>query len=109
MSESRAHEGAPATSRLDTVGWALAFIWAVVAMLANVGWAWLLIGLGAIVLGMQAALRIFERRASFFWIACGFALLAGGLWQLFQLMLPLTPLLLILVGLAILFGALRRT
>lgn len=109
MSESGAIQGGVAARRVDAFGWALAFIWVGVAMLANVGWAWLLIGLGVIVLGSQAAARLFQGRTSVFWIACGLVLLAGGLWQLLGLALPLTPFLLILLGVAILFGALRRS
>jgi len=109
MSEMRIPRGAGVSSRADALGWALAFIWVGIAMLANVGWAWLLIGLAAIVLGVQAALRLTQRKASGFWIACGLVLLAGGSWQLFGLRLPLTPILLILLGVGVLLGALRRS
>ncbi len=103
------HTGGPA-SRLDAFGWAAAFIWVGVAMLANVGWAWLLIGLGAIVLCVQAAVRITTGRIGLFWVACGLVLLAGGAWQLFGLTLPLAPFLLILLGAGIFVSAaLRRS
>lgn len=94
--------------RVDAFGWALSFIWLGVALLANVGWAWLLIGLGAITLGSQAALRAYHEKTSGFWIACGLVLLASGLWQLFGLTWPLMPILFILLGVGFLWSALLR-
>ncbi len=107
MSETHIPRNVGVSNRADALGWALALIWIGVAMLANLGWAWLAIGLGAIVLGVQAALRLTHRKASGFWIVCGLVLLAGGLWQLFNLTLPLTPLLLIMLGVGVLLNALR--
>jgi hypothetical protein len=97
--------GGPAR-RIDGLGWALAFIWAGVALLADIGWGWLLAGLGVIILGAQAALRMSRARTSGFWIACGVVLLGSGVWELLRLQWPLAPVLFILVGVAILFSAL---
>ena len=92
--------------RIDGFGWALAFIWVGVALLAGLGWGWLLAGLGVVTLGAQAVLRIVHEKTSGFWIACGVVLLASGLWELLRLHWPLAPVLFILVGVAILLSAL---
>jgi len=92
--------------RIDGFGWALAFIWVGVALLAGLGWGWLLAGLGLVTLGAQAVLRVLHERMSGFWIACGVVLLGSGIWELFRLQWPLAPMLFILVGVAILVNAL---
>lgn len=77
--------------RIDGFGWALAFIWVGVALLADVHWGWLLAGLGVITLGAQVVLRAAHERTSRFWITCGVVLLGSGVWDLFRLRWPLAP------------------
>jgi hypothetical protein len=103
---STAQQTSRLSHRIDGGGWAFAFIWVGVALLADVGWGWLLVGLGLIMLAGQGALRLAHEPSSGFWIACGATLLGSGIWQLLDLRWPLAPVLFILVGLGILVGAL---
>lgn len=93
----------PAT--IDDVGsiaWAVFFIWAGIALLANVPWGWVLVGFGIITLMAQIARWLLNMNIEIFWATCGVVLLAGGLWTLLKLPWPLAPILLILLGIAML-------
>lgn len=76
---SRTAEQHELSAKLDSVGWALFFIWVGIVFLADVGWGWGLLGIGVIIL--------------------------GGLWELIKVPWPLVPILLILCGLVVLWGA----
>jgi hypothetical protein len=94
------------SEKLDAAGWGLFFIWVGIAFLADFGWGWGLVGVAAIILS-EAALRWrLGLKVGGFWIAVGAVFLLGGLWELFRVPWPLAPVLLILCGLAILWGAL---
>jgi hypothetical protein len=93
------------TKKLDAVGWGLFFIWIGIAFLADVGIGVALLGVGIIVLGEQVVRRYFSLKLEWFWLVVGLLLLAGGLWELLKLELPLVPLLLIIVGLVWLISA----
>jgi len=93
------------SQRLDAVGWALFLIWMGIAFLADVGWGWGLLGIGVIILGEAAVRGGLNLKIEGFWIVCGALFFLGGLWQLFHVPWPLPPVLLILVGLAVLWGA----
>ena len=95
-----------AVRRIDAVAWALFFIWVGSSILANISWGWFLVGIGAIVLGAQAAVvRIASEKVNGFWLICGAVFLAAGLWEIFGLTWPLAPLLLILLGVGVLWQA----
>ena len=93
-------------NRIDAIAWALFFIWVGISILTDLGWGWFLVGLGIIVLGAQAAQSREGAPIDGFWIVSGAVFLAGGLWQLLGLTWPLAPLLLILLGAAMLWKAL---
>lgn len=103
--DSRATRNGPSHS-VDSIAWALFFIWIGVAILAGVSWGWSLIGIGLIILGAELVRSTRRLPTSGFWIACGIVLLVGGLWVLFNLSWPLVPVLLILFGLVVLGKAL---
>jgi hypothetical protein len=89
----------PVTSdKIGSVAWAVFFIWAGVALLANVPWGWFLVGVGIITLTAQIARWVLNMNIEIFWAASGGVLLAGGLWTLLNLPWPLVPVLLILLG-----------
>lgn len=98
--------GEALSQKLDTVGWALFFIWVGVAVLADVGWGWGMLGVAAIILGETVVRRLWDLKVEGFWIVVGLMFLAGGLWELFQVPWPLAPILLIACGLAVLWGVL---
>jgi hypothetical protein len=87
---------------LDSVGWAVFFIWVGVAILANVPWGWFFIGVALLILASQFARRLMGLEIEGYWVACGAVLLVGGLWTLLNLPWPLAPMLLILLGVAML-------
>lgn len=113
MSEEKAAQGERAeaverhdlSEKLDASGWALFFIWVGIAFLADVGWGWGLLGVGVIILGEAGVRRYLDLNIEGFWIVCGTLFLLGGLWELLQVPWPLVPALLILCGLAVLWGA----
>jgi len=76
------------------------------ALLAQIGWGWALVGVSVIILGVQAALwqkgDIIDR----FSVVCGLVFLAAGVWLLLGLTWPLVPVLLIVMGVIMLWNAL---
>jgi hypothetical protein len=92
---------------VEGIAWALAFLWLGSGLLARVEWGWLPIGLGLIALGAQAVLLIIRQKPSGFWFACGLVLVAFGIWERLHLQWRLAPVLLILVGAAMLLNTLR--
>lgn len=93
--------------RLDAAGWALFFIWTGVALLAGVGWSWALIGTAVIILAVQAILLFRGEPVDIFMAAVGMVLLGGSVADLYGLPWSFLPAALIVVGVAILGGALR--
>ena len=93
-------------SRFDAVGWALFLIWVGVAWLAGVGWGVGLLGVAAIVLGMQALRRAFGVRVERFWVLVGLGFAVAGLWEWLEIQRPLAPFVLIAIGVFLLIGRL---
>jgi hypothetical protein len=84
------------------VAWATFFLWIGIVMLANVSWGWFLLGVGILTLAIQSARWQMNMKIEGFWVACGAVFLAGGLWTLLNLPWPFVPILLILLGVALL-------
>lgn len=100
---------------IERIGWGLFFIWAGTAFLAHVGWGGSLAGIGAIMLGAQAARTCFGLKIDWFGLALGMCFAVAGLSQLFDLQLDkaaisgwLVPILLIVAGVAALVSAWRH-
>jgi hypothetical protein len=102
---SRTAERHELSAKLDSVGWALFFMWVGIAFLADVGWGWGLLGVGIIILGEAAVRRYLALKIEGFWVVCGLMFLVGGLSELFMVPWPLVPILLILCGMVVLWGA----
>lgn len=81
FSEGSASETA---RRIDSVAWAAFFIWVGIAMLMGVPWDWFLVGVGVLTLAAQFFHWSMDNKVDLFWIACGVAFLAGGVWMLLQ-------------------------
>ena len=108
-SESRSSKQTRGTSRrLDAAGWGLFFIWVGVSTLADLGWGVGLLGVAAIIYFMQAARRLFGRRFEPFWLVVGGGFLLGGIWDLYHIEVSLVPVVLILVGGAMLLSLLQK-
>ncbi len=115
MNSTRASLGQPSSSeggerarQLDSVAWALFFIWVGVSMLVPIPWGWFLVGVAVLILAVQFARWQMGMTIEGFWVACGAVCLAGGLWNVLELPWPLAPILLILLGMALLGRAVVR-
>lgn len=92
------------SERLDSIGWGLFLVWVGFAFLVDMGWGWGLLGVAAIILGEIAYRWNAGLKIEGFWLVVGIMFLAGGLWELFQVPLPLAPILIIFCGGAVLWG-----
>lgn len=95
------------SERLDSIGWGLFLVWVGFAFLIDLGWGWGLVGVAAIILGEAAYRRNAGLKVEAFWVVVGIVFLAGGLWELFNVPLPLAPILIIFCGAAVLWGVLK--
>lgn len=95
--------------KIESAGWATFFIWVGAALLADVGWTWALIGTGMIVLAVQMALYLRGERIDAFMTAVGAVLVGGSIADLYGSPWSVIPAFLIVIGLAMLVDALRRT
>ena len=101
--------------KLDAFGWGLFFIWIGIAFLADVGWGVGFLGIGVIALGAQVARKYFGLPIEQFGLVMGIVFVVWGAWKLLDFQLGettipggLLPILLILVGILLVFSALRR-
>jgi hypothetical protein len=94
--------------KLDAAGWALFFIWVGIALLLDVGWGIGLIGIGLITLAGQGARKYFGLKLEGFWLIVGLLFLVGGIYHVVQVELNLVPILLIIVGVALLVSIFRK-
>lgn len=78
--------------KLDATGWGLFFIWIGTALLANISWGAALLGLGVIVLGIQAARLAFGLAVEGFWLVAGIVFAVGGGWEMLEARLGRAPL-----------------
>ncbi len=101
-------QGSERARQIDSIAWAIFFIWVGVAMLAQIPWGWFLVGVALLILATQFARWQAGIVIETFWIACGTVFLAGGLWNVLDLPWPLAPILLIVFGLALLGKAVVR-
>ena len=101
--------------KLDAVGWGVFFIWIGLAFLAHVGWGIGLLGVGAIALGAQAARKYFGLPVERFGLVIGIVFVLWGALKLLNIQLGeasipggLLPIVLIVVGIALVVSALLR-
>ena len=94
--------------QLDATGWGLFFIWVGVSLLMDLSWGVGLLGVAAIVLLGQAARRSFGLRLELFWVVVGGLFFFGGIWELNGIDVDLLPIVLILVGGALMLSLFRR-
>lgn len=94
---------------LDVVGWALFLIWAGVAWLMEISLGWGIIGTGILILGLQAARVLSHAKVDVFWLIVAMAFVVGGFWELWEVAIPLAPVILIVVGLGLLVWYCTKT
>jgi hypothetical protein len=94
--------------RLESVGWGLFLIMlGGFALVKNVPEGTWLIGAGLIMLGLNAVRLLAGIRASWFTVILGFIALASGVSSVYGVDIPVGPLLIILIGSAIVVRALQ--
>lgn len=96
------------SSMFDTIGWALFFIWVGVAWLMDVGLGYGLLGVGFLTLAMQLVRYFADVKVEGFWIVVGIAFVIGAFWELWSVAIPLVPVVLIAVGVALLLWRVTR-
>lgn len=90
------------SSRYDAAGWAMFFIWVGVAWLADVGLGLGLLGVAAIILGMQGLRKVRRIPVEGFWILVGIGFAIAGFWHWLDIQKPLAPFILIIAGVGLL-------
>jgi hypothetical protein len=108
MSSSEVTRKLDLNRRLETIGWGLFLImiggFALVKGVPEGTW---LIGAGLIMLGLNAVRLMVGIRASWFTLIVGTIALLSGLGSVLGIDIPVGPLLIVLIGLAIIVRALR--
>ena len=91
--------------RLDAAGWGTFILWVGIALMWDVGWGVGLLGIGLITLAGQAARQYVRLKPEGFWVVVGALFLIGGLGALYQLDIPMGPIVLMVVGLTLVISA----
>lgn len=94
---------------LDIVGWAIFCIWVGAAWLAELSLGWGIVGTGILLLALQALRALLHAKVDVFWIVVAMALVVGGFWELWDVAIPLAPLVLIAVGIGLLVWYCMKT
>jgi len=93
---------------LDTVGWALFFIWLGASWLAGLQFGYVLLGIGIVTLGLQGARYLLHVRLEAFWVLVGCGFFVAGYWELWNVGIPLAPIVLIIAGISLLVSTFRN-
>lgn len=104
---SRRATGSTFGRAIDSIGWALFFMWVGIVLLTNLSWTASLIGTAAIILAVQATLFFRGERLDAFMAAVGVVLLIGAATDMYGSVWSLFPALLIVIGIAMLADTLR--
>ena len=92
----------------DVIGWALFFIWVGFAWLMGYGLGWGLLGVGILTISVQALRYLGQVSVEGFWLVVGMAFIAAGFWELWDVAIPLAPIVLILLGIGLLLWYFTR-
>ena len=95
--------------QMNTLGWALFFLWLGIALFMKFKLSTSLIGIGVIILGLQIARRIYNLKVEVFWIVVGACLLVFNLFKIPEVDLPVIPILLIIFGAYFLVSVFKKS
>lgn len=101
------HANSTFARSVDSIGWALFFMWVGIVLLANLSWTVSLIGTAAIILAVQGTLYFRGERLDVFMAAVAVVLLVGAVTDVYGSVWSLFPALLIVIGIAMLADTLR--
>ena len=97
--------------RIESIGWALFFIWSGVLLIAPDGYfpegSWL-IGTGLIIVVSMGIRYLYGIKIDGFWMVLGLLALSFGISRFFRLNLSVFPVFLIIIGVVIVYIALFR-
>jgi hypothetical protein len=93
--------------RITTIGWGLFFIWLGFVLMINAGSGFVLLGVGLISLGMQAARKYSGLGSDGFWVVMGALFVIVGIWEMFEIKMPIMSVFLIVIGGAFLISAVK--
>jgi len=93
--------------RITTIGWGLFFIWLGFVLMIKAGSGLILLGVGLISLGMQVARKYSGLDSDGFWIVVGILFVIVGVWEMFEVKMPLMSVFLIVIGGAFLVSTLK--
>ena len=93
--------------RITTIGWGLFFIWLGFVLMINAGSGLILLGVGIISLCMQVARKYSGFDSDGFWIVVGILFVVVGIWEMFDIKMPLMSVLLVVIGGVFLVSALK--
>lgn len=96
------------TKHLESAAWGLFFLWVGYALLTDLSIGIGLMGVGIITLLAQVTRKVFALPVEGFWVLAGLGFLAGGVWNLYALEIPLAPMLFLGLGIVLLIGAFLR-
>ncbi len=99
-------DGGVVAQKLDAIGWGAFFVWVGVALLANLSWGIGMLGVGIIVLGMQAVGKYMALTLDIFWLLVGALFVVAGVWALLSVRISLIPIICIAAGVLLLGSAL---
>jgi hypothetical protein len=95
--------------RITTVGWGIFFIWLGFVLMFKAGTGLILLGVGIISLGMQVARRYAGLESDGFWILVAILFVVVGVWELFEVKLPVMSVFLVVIGAAFLVSAIKSS
>ncbi len=78
MARELSTKSGKSAQQIESVAWAIFFIWVgVTVLLAHVRWEWFILGIGVLILAAQLARWLMDMEIQGFWVACGVVFLAG--------------------------------
>lgn len=102
--EKKLNPGNGALRDLDTIAWAILYIWAGTTLLIHAGLGWFLLGLGAIMTGAELVRGVQGQKVDGLWLAFGAVALIAGALEHAHLSWRLAPIMLILLGAGVLLN-----
>jgi hypothetical protein len=93
--------------RITTIGWGVFFIWLGLVLMFKAGVGLILLGVGLISIGTQVARKYAGLESDGFWILVAVLFIIVGIWEMFDVKMPLMSVFLLIVGIAFLVSALK--
>jgi hypothetical protein len=95
------------TKKITAVGWGAFFVWLGFVLMVDAGTGAILVGVGVISLCVQVARKYAGLESDGFWMVVAILFVVVGVWELYQVQIPLMAILLIVIGVALILSALR--